>query len=156
MPDFDRWGYWEKFDYWAVFWGMCIMGSTGLLMGYSIFFTRFVPGWTLNVAFWIHRIEALLAMTHIFTMHFFVSHLRRHNFPMDLSIFEGSVGAEALRHEKKAWLVRLKKSGLYEKTISTESNGIQKNFYRLIGYSALAAGLFLLVGSAVNIKNIAW
>ena len=31
-PRFDRWGYWEKFDYWAVFWGICILGGTGLVL----------------------------------------------------------------------------------------------------------------------------
>jgi hypothetical protein len=27
-PEFDRWGYWEKFDYFAVFWGIIILGVT--------------------------------------------------------------------------------------------------------------------------------
>ena len=31
-PRFERWGYWEKFDYWAVFWGMVIIGGTGVML----------------------------------------------------------------------------------------------------------------------------
>ena len=44
-PTFDRWTYWEKFDYWAVFWGMFIIGGTHNVQnfitdfyGVSIFF----------------------------------------------------------------------------------------------------------------------
>ena len=28
-PQFDRWTYWEKFDYFAVFWGVFIIGVSG-------------------------------------------------------------------------------------------------------------------------------
>ena len=31
-PRFDHFTYWEKFDYWAVFWGMFIIGGSGLLL----------------------------------------------------------------------------------------------------------------------------
>jgi cytochrome b subunit of formate dehydrogenase len=61
-PKFDRWGYWEKFDYWAVFWGMAIMGGTGLILAYPLAASGLLPGWTLNVVFWVYRIEAMLAM----------------------------------------------------------------------------------------------
>lgn len=46
----------------------------------------------------VPRIEAMLAMAHVFIIHFFISHLRRYNFPMDLAMFEGSVDLE-IRHE---------------------------------------------------------
>ena len=28
-PQYGRWTYWEKFDYYAVFWGVAIIGSSG-------------------------------------------------------------------------------------------------------------------------------
>ena len=31
-PHYGRFTYWEKFDYFAVFWGVFIIGSTGLLL----------------------------------------------------------------------------------------------------------------------------
>ena len=37
-PRFDRFTYWEKFDYWAVFWGMGIIGASGLLLWFPEFF----------------------------------------------------------------------------------------------------------------------
>ncbi len=37
-PQFDRWTYWEKFDYFAVFWGVAIIGASGLIMWFPEFF----------------------------------------------------------------------------------------------------------------------
>jgi cytochrome b subunit of formate dehydrogenase len=99
-PKFDRWAYWEKFDYWAVFWGINILGITGLILFHPVFSSRFMPGWTLNVLLWIHRIEALLAMGHVFIIHFFIGHLRRHHFPMDLTMFDGSTDVAKLNQER--------------------------------------------------------
>ncbi|CAG0959065.1 hypothetical protein GPROT1_00673 [Gammaproteobacteria bacterium] len=41
-PKFDRWTYWEKFDYWAVF--CMLIGGLGLLLWFPVFFSRFLPG----------------------------------------------------------------------------------------------------------------
>ncbi|HVO90427.1 MAG TPA: cytochrome b/b6 domain-containing protein, partial [Casimicrobiaceae bacterium] len=57
-PTFDRWTYWEKFDYWAVFWGMFIIGGSGLLLWFPFFFGKFIPGWMFNIAALIHGEEA--------------------------------------------------------------------------------------------------
>ncbi|MEE8397660.1 MAG: cytochrome b/b6 domain-containing protein, partial [Desulfobacterales bacterium] len=75
-PRFGRWGYWEKIDYLAVFWGTMVLGVTGLLLFDALVSSRYVPGWSLNIAMWIHRIEAMLAMAHVFIIHFFIGHLR--------------------------------------------------------------------------------
>jgi len=70
-PRYGRWTYWEKFDYFAVFWGVAIIGSTGLMLWFPEFFTLFLPGWMINVATIVHSDEALLAVAFIFTVHFF-------------------------------------------------------------------------------------
>ena len=155
-PQFDRWGYWEKFDYWAVFWGMIILGSTGLLMAFPLAATQIMPGWGLNVAIWIHRIEALLAMAHLFIIHFFIAHLRRHNFPMDRTMFEGSADLEAVRHEKPAWIERLKNSSKLDDVLVTDAMPAQRFVYYVFGYAAVGVGLFLLIGALINIAYISW
>jgi cytochrome b subunit of formate dehydrogenase len=88
-PRFDRWTYMEKFDYWAVFWGVLFMGVTGLVLWFPMFFTVFLPGWTLNLARVVHSEEALLAVGYIFAIHFFNVHLRPLKLPMSLSMFTG-------------------------------------------------------------------
>ncbi|MFG0284711.1 MAG: cytochrome b/b6 domain-containing protein, partial [Phycisphaerales bacterium JB039] len=60
QPSFDKWTYWEKFDYMAVFWGVTVIGLSGLIMWFPEFFTRFLPGWLINVALIVHSDEALL------------------------------------------------------------------------------------------------
>ena len=156
LPQFDRWGYWEKFDYWAVFWGMVIIGGTGLLMAYPLLSTRYMPGWGLNVALWVHRIEAFLAMAHVFIIHFFIAHLRRHNFPMDRAMFEGSMALDAVRHEKPAWIRRLEKGGDLEGMLVAEAMSGQRTVYYIFGYAAVTVGFFLLIGALVNSPYIVW
>ncbi len=155
-PRFDRWGYWEKFDFWAVFWGIPLLGVTGLIMAYPLVSTRFIPGWGLNVAFWIHRMEAILAICHVFIIHFFIGHLRRHNFPMDRSMFEGSVDLEAARHEKPAWIERLEQTGKLENQLAAEASARRRALFYTFGYAALVFGLFLLIGGLVNSTSITW
>jgi cytochrome b subunit of formate dehydrogenase len=58
-PRYGKWTYWEKFDYFAVFWGVAIIGTTGLCLWFPELFTRVLPGWWINVATIIHSDEAL-------------------------------------------------------------------------------------------------
>ncbi len=99
-PAYGRWTYWEKFDYFAVFWGIAVIGSTGLTLWFPVFFTRFLPGSFLNVATIIHSDEALLATGFIFTVHFFNTHLRPEKFPMDITVFTGRMPLEELERDK--------------------------------------------------------
>ena len=96
-PAYGRWTYWEKFDYFAVFWGVAIIGATGLLLWFPVVFTRVLPGWVLNVATIIHSDEALLAVGFIFTVHFFNTHFRPEKFPMDTVIFTGTRAARGIQ-----------------------------------------------------------
>ena len=73
-PKLDRWSYWEKFDYWAVYWGLPLLAITGLMSMYPFLTSRFLPGWSLNIALLRHRAEAILAVAYIFIVHFFIGH----------------------------------------------------------------------------------
>ena len=90
-PRFNRWTYWEKFDYWAVYWGLPLLAVTGLMLMYPIASSRYLPGWALNIVALLHRAEAVLAVTYIFIVHFFIGHLRPSSFPMNEAMFSGSV-----------------------------------------------------------------
>lgn len=106
-PQLDRWAYWEKFDYLAVFWGVAIIGLSGLILWFPDFFTSLLPGWTLNAAYVIHSDEALLATGFIFLFHFFHTHLRPESFPMDPVIFTGSLPLEKFKEERPLEYQRL-------------------------------------------------
>ena len=125
-------------------------------MAFPYVSTRYMPGWGLNVAFWIHRIEALLAMGHLFIIHFFIAHLRRHNFPMDHTMFEGSADLEAARHERPAWISRLRQGGELDGVLVSEAMPLQRGIAYVFGFAAVAAGLFLLIGALINVRYITW
>jgi cytochrome b subunit of formate dehydrogenase len=144
-PAFDRWTYWEKFDYWAIFWGMPLLGVTGLLLMYPLVTSSFLPGWTLNVTLLLHRAEALLAMLYIFIIHFTVGHLRHGMFPMNECMFAGSVELEELQHEKPLWIVRLKEEGKLEEAVVPAPPAWFRAVYFIFGFLALGTGLYLLV-----------
>ncbi len=118
---FDRWTYWEKFDYFAVFWGIPIIGLSGLMLWFPGFFTRFLPGYALNIAKIVHGEEAMLAVGFIFIFHFFHTHLRPESFPMDLVIFTGSMPLERLKSERPEEYNRLTESGELEKYLTDSS-----------------------------------
>jgi len=149
-PRFDRWAYWEKFDYWAVFWGICLLGGTGLILYDPVFSSRFIPGWTLNVLLWIHRIEATLAMVHVFLIHFFIGHLRRENFPMDLVMFEGGVDLEKARHERPDWVERLEAEGALQHALVAKSPLSLRIIYQIFGFAIIIGCLYLLVNAFIN------
>ncbi|RME01729.1 MAG: hypothetical protein D6814_00925, partial [Calditrichaeota bacterium] len=57
-PAYGRWTYWEKFDYLAVFWGVAVIGSSGLLLWFPEFFTNLgIHGSLINIATIIHSDE---------------------------------------------------------------------------------------------------
>ncbi|HWC60003.1 MAG TPA: hypothetical protein VHC44_09950, partial [Verrucomicrobiae bacterium] len=144
-PEFDRWTYWEKFDYFAVFWGVLIIGSSGLLMWFPEFFTRFLPGWVLNIALVIHSDEALLAAGFIFSIHFFNTHFRIEKFPMDTVIFSGRVSKTEMLHERKRWYDRLVASGKLDQHRIKDEWESWKGIARSFGYFFFGLGVLLLL-----------
>ena len=144
-PRFDRYTYWEKFDYWAVFWGMGIIGASGLLLWFPVVFARIVPGWFFNIALLVHGEEALLAVGFIFTMHFFNGHLRPEKFPMDRVIFTGRVTMEELEEERPDEYARLKATGGLDALKVPPPEPWLVRLGTVIGTIAVTTGL-LLVG----------
>jgi cytochrome b subunit of formate dehydrogenase len=144
-PAFDRYTYWEKFDYWAVFWGMGIIGASGLLLWFPMYFSQFVPGWVFNVALLIHGEEALLAVGFIFTMHFFNGHLRPEKFPMDRVIFTGRVSEEELREERPTEYARLVANGTLDGVLTDPPEPWLLRLGTVVGTTAVTIGQ-LLVG----------
>jgi cytochrome b subunit of formate dehydrogenase len=143
-PQFDRWTYWEKFDYFAVFWGVAIIGASGLIMWFPVFFTRFLPGWIINIALILHSDEALLAAGFIFSIHFFNTHFRIEKFPMDTVIFSGRVSKTEMLHERKRWYDRLVATGKLDEFRVRDEWFRWKNIAKSFGYFFFGLGLVLL------------
>ena len=144
-PDFDRWTYFEKFDYLAVFWGVFAIGVSGLIMWFPEFFSKFMPGWMINVSLIVHSDEALLAAGFIFTVHFFNTHFRLEKFPMDTVIFSGRISKSEMLHERKRWYDRLLKENRLDEYRVKDEWDAWKGIARSAGYIFFGVGLVLLV-----------
>lgn len=144
-PQFGRWTYFEKFDYFAVFWGVPIIGISGLMMWFPGFFTRLLPGDALNLAAIVHSEEALLAGGFIFTFHFFHNHLRPENFPMDTSIFTGLIPLERFIRERPLEYEALKKAGRENEIVVAPPTPAALLKARVFGFAALSLGIAVVV-----------
>jgi cytochrome b subunit of formate dehydrogenase len=145
-PHYGRWTYWEKFDYFAVFWGIFIIGSTGLSLWFPVFFTRFLPGWFINLATIIHSDEALLATGFIFTVHFFNTHLRPEKFPMDVVVFTGQMPLAELRRDKPMEYEELVRNGELKRHLAEPHPAVVVKMIRAFAWVALSIGFSLVVG----------
>jgi formate dehydrogenase subunit gamma len=89
----------EKFDYWAPFWGIVIIGSSGLIMWQKELVTRILPGEIINFALIAHSDEALLAMLFLFIWHFYNVHFSLSVFPMGTVFLTGYLSEEQMAEE---------------------------------------------------------
>jgi cytochrome b subunit of formate dehydrogenase len=144
-PKFERYAYWEKFDYWAVFWGMIVIGFSGYAMWFAPFFARFLPGWALNAVLVIHSEEGLLAILFIFSIHFVNTHLRPDSFPMDMVVFTGVESEEEFKHKRPLEYERLKAQGKLEPKVAEAPATWFLRFSKVVGFTAILIGLVLLV-----------
>lgn len=136
-PTFERWTYWEKFDFIAVFWGMFAIGGSGLMLWFPEIFGIILPGWAFNVATIVHSDEALLATGFIFTVHFFNTHGRPEKFPMDFVIFNGQMSKEEFIEERGDQWRRYEEEGITEKFAVKKPSGVFYDFV-LKGFGLLA------------------
>jgi formate dehydrogenase subunit gamma len=96
---FDRFSYIEKFDYWAVYWGVVVMVGSGLLLWFQDITLQFLPKFVLDIAKEMHRDEALLATLAIVIWHMYNAHLNPHKFPGTLVIWNGLMTKEEMLDE---------------------------------------------------------
>jgi formate dehydrogenase gamma subunit len=99
QPQFGRFSYTEKLEYWAVIWGTIIMGITGLMIWFKMDVTHFLPRWTVDVATTIHYYEAILACLAIVVWHFYFVIFDPAIYPMNWAFWDGRVSARWYQHE---------------------------------------------------------
>jgi cytochrome b subunit of formate dehydrogenase len=144
-PTFDRWTYWEKFDYWAPFWGVTIIGASGFALWFKGLTAILLPGWVFNVAAIFHGEEAFLAAVFLFTVHFFNNHFRPDKFPLDIVMFTGAVPLDEFRREHGKEYERLRKTGELDQYLVQEPSRPMTLGSTILGFCLIAFGLILLV-----------
>ncbi len=112
LPKFERYSYKEKFDYWAVFWGIFIIGGSGLMMWFPEISAQYFPRWVIQSARVAHSDEAILAIIVIFAWHFYNVHFNPSFFPGNKVWFMGYLTREELEREHPLELERIERTGI--------------------------------------------
>ena len=96
---FGKFTYVEKFDYWAVYWGMVVMVLSGLILWFLGTALRIFPKFVADIAKEAHSDEALLATLAIIIWHFYNAHLNPEKFPMNRSWLTGKISEKEMEKE---------------------------------------------------------
>jgi len=98
-PLFERFGYVEKAEYWALIWGNIVMIFTGLLLWFDNFFVNIFPQKLLEIALVIHFYEAILASLAILVWHLYSTVFNPEVYPMNTSWVNGKMPRDMFEHE---------------------------------------------------------
>jgi predicted CXXCH cytochrome family protein len=108
-PKFDRFEFRQKFDYFAVYWGMPIMVLSGLVLWFPIYFGNLLPEASVSAAYIAHSDEAILAVLAIAVWHFYNVHFNPGDFPMSYAWLTGKKTRSQMEHEHPLELERIEK-----------------------------------------------
>ena len=107
-PNFARYGYVEKAEYWALAWGTVIMALTGFVLWFPVTATQLLPVWIIKVSETIHYYEAWLAMLAILLYHMFFAIFHPADYPINLAGFTGKITEEEAEERFPAWYEEVK------------------------------------------------
>lgn len=99
-PKMPRYNFMEKAEYWAMLWGLLLMGLTGLMLWNPIATTNILPGDFIPAAKAAHGAEAVLAVLAIILWHFYHVHIKHWNWGM----IKGTLSRHEMEEEHGAEL----------------------------------------------------
>lgn len=107
-PAFDRFGYVEKLEYFALIWGSIIMIVTGFILWFETESMRVIPMWGIDVATIIHYYEAILATLAIIVWHLYFVIINPDVAPMSFTWIDGMISHHHMEIEHPLELERMK------------------------------------------------
>ncbi len=114
-PLFGRFSYIEKFDYWAVYWGMVVMITSGYILWFKDWTINAFGKYVFDIGREAHSDEALLATLAIVIWHFYNVHFNPHKFPGSLTWLNGKITMEEFKEEHpleyEEWMAAREKGG---------------------------------------------
>jgi len=113
-----------------------------------------IPGLGIQRGAIVHGEEAILAVVFLFTVHFFNNHFRPDKFPLDTTMFTGSVPLEHYRHEHRAEYDRLLASGELEKYLVDAPSRPMAKGSSILGGVLITIGLGLLTLVLLGVLGI--
>jgi len=92
-PSFGKYNFEQKVTYWFLFFGFALMGISGFIIWFPVFFTQFLPGGVVPAAKMAHSTESVIAAIFIIVWHLYHVHIER----LNLSIFTGRLTEKEMR-----------------------------------------------------------
>jgi cytochrome b subunit of formate dehydrogenase len=152
-PEYGKFMWKEKFDFFAVFWGIPILGISGLLLWKRELLSHIFPGIAFNLAIIAHSDEALLAATFLIIVHLYNTHLHIHKFPMGTVFITGYLSEHEMVEEHYAEYVNVMRQEGFEDEIkpfyeSHHREHISTKFIRVF-YSLTVMALLISISVVV-------
>jgi len=94
-----KYSYTQKFEYWGILTGGFLMILTGAVLWKPLFITSFISGEIIPAAKVLHTNEALVVFLIIALWHVYNAVFSPEVFPLNMSIFSGSISRERMIHE---------------------------------------------------------
>lgn len=136
-----RYSFEEKAEYWALVWGIVIMGLTGFMMWNPLSTINLLPGEFIPAAKAAHGAEAILAVLAIVVWHMYAVHLKGFN----KSMWTGHLTAEEMLHEHPLELADIK-AGVAGQTPSPVAVRRRRLIYYPVAGAASIVLLFAVYG----------
>lgn len=96
-PKFGKYNFIEKFEYWALAWGIFVMAVTGLMLWFQEATMALLPIRFLDIIRIVHGFEAILAFLAIIIWHMYNVHLNPEVFPMSKVWITGKISREEMK-----------------------------------------------------------
>lgn len=98
-PLYGRYTYLEKFEYFAVIYGILLMGVSGFILWFPNVSAIIMPRWVIELFRVAHSNEAVVCLLAIVIGHFFWVHLNPDVFPSSSVWYNGSISKHHLKEE---------------------------------------------------------
>ena len=107
-PEFDRYSYKEKLQYWVISFFVLIMVISGAILMFHNYLFAVFPKWIIDLSLSFHSWIATLVIVFLILWHFYIVHLSPENFPWNSSFWDGYVDEKWLRENHYLEYKRIK------------------------------------------------
>ncbi len=108
-PEYDRYDYSQKAEYWALIWGTVLMIATGFVLWFPAELSPVLPAWAIPVSQTIHLYEAWLATMAIVVWHFFFVIFHPEEYPMSWTWLTGKMSLHHVKNRHGRWFRQMSK-----------------------------------------------
>lgn len=106
-PMYDRIMWKEKFEYYAQYWGITVIGLAGLALWWRDEISHVLPGIVLNAAYIAHSYEALLAVLFLSFIHWYHEFYSPEKLPYPTGFWSGYLSEKQMISEHYGRYVKL-------------------------------------------------